>query len=394
MFNALPLLLLSTVASAHAVTLVKDRNALTLPAQRHLVRMETGHGRPATWLLALQLSGQDGRGLELLRSDDEAHSWRPYAALQPDPTHQDRADLLAVGDDLALVWSFEDPIVEGSSRHDVFFQWWRHDAATHEWRPQPAVRVFDATSNDVGYVRAELARDSRGRLWVQAWKLERSGSYTAVVSVSEDGGRSFREQPPLASLPQRGGGRLISLGQRLMLLYDMHHDSRQPAKLRLRDDEWPVNRWTDVEDAFPRGIYHGAAMSAVADGAGGLHVVFKQKLGELVYRHFDGVRFGEPTVLLTESDWAVQPAITLVGEQLYVFFNRPRAGNRYDVVLTVLSEGRFSPLVVLDDGDAPFKGYPAAAERLPVSVPRVPCLFGWLTRSGVRAVYQLDSPHT
>ncbi|MFN7135692.1 MAG: hypothetical protein ACK4N5_26705, partial [Myxococcales bacterium] len=267
MHALIPLVVTTALAALH-VSSVKDRNALTLPAQRHLVRVETGDGRPAAWLLAVQMSGDGGRGLELLRSDDDAQTWRPYAPIQPDFTHQDRADLHVIGRDLVMVWSFEDPIVTGSSRHDVSFQRWRFDEVTADWRPDPAVPVFDARSDDVAYIRGELARDSLGRIWVQAWRLERNGRYTAVLSVSEDEGRTFVEQKPLDSLPERGGGRIIATGGLLVVLYDMHHDSSRPARMRVRRDGWPLAAWAPAEDACPGGIYHGAALSAVDDGAG------------------------------------------------------------------------------------------------------------------------------
>src|SRR5437870_5809931 len=48
-------------------------NALTLPAQRHLIRID------ATYLLALQQDGAQQRGLDLFRSDDDGATWRRYA---------------------------------------------------------------------------------------------------------------------------------------------------------------------------------------------------------------------------------------------------------------------------------------------------------------------------
>ena len=44
-----------------------------------------------------------------------------------DRTERDTPDLIAVGNDIALVYSFEGPTLSGSVRHDVFFQWWRWD---------------------------------------------------------------------------------------------------------------------------------------------------------------------------------------------------------------------------------------------------------------------------
>ena len=42
---------------------VNGGNALTLPAARHLVRLDPQNGKPATWLLAVQRDGSDGHWL-------------------------------------------------------------------------------------------------------------------------------------------------------------------------------------------------------------------------------------------------------------------------------------------------------------------------------------------
>ncbi len=136
-------------------------NAYTLPAQRHVVRVDPGDGA-AIWLNAIQQQGGGGRGLVFYRSDDEGQTFSYFAAIQPDTTHRDRADLVVVGHDIALVYSFEDPTFSGSTRHDVYFQWWRYQPDTRGFAPDPAVRVFDSTSSSTGYSRAELAVDSAG----------------------------------------------------------------------------------------------------------------------------------------------------------------------------------------------------------------------------------------
>ncbi|MFN7134521.1 MAG: hypothetical protein ACK4N5_20755, partial [Myxococcales bacterium] len=124
------------------------------------------------------------------------------------------------------------------------------------------------------------------------------------------------------------------------------------------------------------------------------HLVYKEKLGSLMYRHFDGARFGPAELLEAQTDWAVQPAATRVGETLYVFYNRPRSGGRYEVLARTRTDGRFSEAKVIEQGSSSFKGYPAAAELLPESVTRVPCLFGMVDRSGdARSVLQVELPH-
>ncbi|RKH36908.1 exo-alpha-sialidase, partial [Corallococcus sicarius] len=171
-------------------------NALTLPAHRHAVRMEVGNGRAPTWLMAIQQQGADGEGLNLFRFGDGFQGLQKLASVQPDASHHDRAELVAVGRDVALVYAYEAPSLGASSRHDVWFQWWRYQEAQDTWAPEPPVRVFNADSA-TAYSRALLARDSRGRLWVQAFRLEADGGSTAVVAVSTDGGASFQRQPDL-----------------------------------------------------------------------------------------------------------------------------------------------------------------------------------------------------
>ncbi len=64
-----------------------------------------------------------------------------------------------------------------------------------------------------------------------------------------------------------------------------------------RDAGDPLSVWSSPKDAFPDepadGIYHGAAMSAVADGKS-VHVVYKdQNQMRLWYRRFDAAAVDE-----------------------------------------------------------------------------------------------------
>ncbi|MFP2930797.1 exo-alpha-sialidase [Pyxidicoccus sp. 3LG] len=369
--------LLAAVLAAGGTSLVpvSGGNALTLPAQRHVVRIETGEGRPATWLVAIQHGGVEGKGLVLYRSEDALRTVRRVADIQPDSTHTDRAELLAVGRDVALVYSYEGARLEPSRRHDVWFQWWRYQSGPDTWAPQPAVRVLDTPDDNTGFSRALLARDSRGRLWVQAFRLERDGSSTAVVSVSTDGGASFVRQPDLGRVKHRGGGRLMSVGTKLVFFYAMH-DGFEPTRLRIRDDGDPLDTWSPVRDAFSDGVYHGAALSAVADGKGGIDLVYKDEAERLYYRHFDGTSFGPRIQVEGTSDWAMQAATTRIGDTLYVFYNRMRVLNEhYELRVRVLRDGSFGSAVTLD-GDTTFKGYLNAVDVLPADSTEVPCLFG------------------
>lgn len=368
------LLAATLAASGTPLMPINWGNALTLPAHRHAVRIETGEGRPPTDLFAVQQDGANGHGLGMFRSDDGARSFRYLGAIQADSSHSDRADLVAVGRDVALVYSYENSDLEADSRHDVYFQWWRYQAGSNTWTPQPAVRVFNA-DDSTAFSRAELARDSLGRLWVQAFRLESDGSSTAVLAVSTDGGATFQKQANLGHVKHRGGGRLLATGGKLVFIYAMH-DGFEPTRMRLRRDTDALGTWGAVQNAFSDGIYHGAALSAVEDGHGGMHLVYKDEAERLYYRHFDGGTFGSRVLVENSPDWALQPAITRIGDTLYVFFNHVRVPDEsYELRARVLKNGSFSEQLVLDTR-ATFKGYLNAFDVLPASSTEVPCFWG------------------
>lgn len=362
--------LLLALALASAVAPIHSGNALTTPAARHLVRLEPPGGRPQVLLLALQQDGVQGRGLGFQRSDDGGRSWSHYKPIQDDWTERDTADLVRLGEDVALVYSYEGPRLSPSPRHDVHFQLWRFDGKA-DWSPLPAVQIFRPQRSTEAYSRAELAVDSRGRIWVQAFRLEADGSSTAVVAVSADGGRTFAPQPALATVDGRGGGRLISLGRKLLFLYGSH-DPAVPGRMRLRADDEPLSSWSDPQVVFPDGLYHGAALSAVADGQGGLHLVYKSHAERLYYRRFDGARWSAAAMLEGRPDWALQPAVTLSGGDLVVFYNHPESPG-YRFVARVLRNGTIGAPREVAPGDG-FEGYPAALERSAGGP--APCVFG------------------
>ena len=201
------------------------------------------------------------------------------------------------------------------------------------------------------------------------------------IWVSTDAGATFERQPDIVRQPLLGGGRLVSLGDRMMVLWgDYSWDN--PARYVIRDDSAPLTSWSGPFVAFADrdSVYHGAAMSTVADEHGGLHVVYKDRNHNLVYRHFDGKEFGERRVVDSYStvDSAYQPAVTLHGDELYVCTNHPvTAKSVYELRSWRLSDG-FSSSVVLD-AVRDFKMYPTAPERLPPEATSIPCAFsvGW-----------------
>ena len=154
----------STVAS------VGGANALSTPAARHIVRMDSG-----TYLLALQRDGAGAAGqtgLALYRSDDDARSWSFYASINPSAAERQTADLVKLANDVAMVESFDAPSILPDAaldpRRKVYFRRWRSDGGSG-WIPDARVTVFTPVSG-VAYHRGELAVDSLGRIWIQAFR--------------------------------------------------------------------------------------------------------------------------------------------------------------------------------------------------------------------------------
>lgn len=375
------------------VAAVGGANALSPPAARHLVRTASG-----TYVLALQRdrAGVDP-GLVLYQSADDGRTWSLLNTLAADPAARQTADLIAVGDDVALVRSFDAPSIVPDAALDpgrqVYFQWWRSDGLGG-WSAEPPVLVFDPPAGSA-YHRAELAIDASGRIWVQAFRrgaaacdpisdvrcakcfeTANGDNYAndVVVAVSSDGGRTFSPAQTLAQTLCRAGGRLISLGTRLLLIWNDYsanlNGSAIATRFLVRDDLDPEDLWSAPRDAFPRlpvdGIYHGAAMSAVADGGGGLHLVYKdQNELRLWYRYFDGERF-HPRVQVDDSagDWALQPASSLVGGELFILDNHVTPGG-YQTRMWRLSDGLGAAAATTLEDESAFYGYPSMPETLP-----------------------------
>src|SRR4051812_6660683 len=99
--------LVAAVVSATVIAPVGAGNSLTLPSQRHVVRLSTPAG--PLWLLALQQDDADGHGLGFYRSDDDGRTFTYAAPIQDDASERDTADLAVVGSDVAMVYSYEGP---------------------------------------------------------------------------------------------------------------------------------------------------------------------------------------------------------------------------------------------------------------------------------------------
>lgn len=396
----------SLLTRSATAAIVGMTNALSSPAQRHVVRIQPPNHRPV-YLMAVQNDGYsyDPHGLLWYRSDDMGATWSYYRPIvaRPDPATYDgtlrpsmlhlTADLVVVGNDVAAVYSYDTtrgsfPADAWDPRRVVYFQWWRFDGVD-DWVPGRRVTVASPGAGQA-YRRAVLARDGAGRLWVAAF-LRRSdcaalGSASCAGDllqawVSADAGASFQGPQGLAALPnQLGGGRLVSLGSQLLMLFGDY--SARPAQLLRRRDADPPTQWSAQANAFADGahIYHGASLSAAPDGAGGLHLVYKQWVASpdthrLYYRHHDGSSFGPARAIGGPGDWATQPAITAVGGDVQICVNHLISTNAsYELRSYRLSSG-FAEWEVVDDV-VQAKAYPAAPERVPEGDGTIPCAFG------------------
>jgi hypothetical protein len=394
------------VLSQTTVTSVGAANALSTPSARHLVRMDSG-----TYLLALQRDGAPpDTGLNLYRSDDDGRSWAFSASLNSSAAERHTADLVKVGDDVAIVTSFDAPSILPDVRLDparkVYFQWWRGDHAGN-WAPEGHVTVFNPTAG-TAYHRGEVAVDANGRIWVQAFKrgstfcdpvknpkcavcsnTEANGDNYGneiVVAVSTDGGRTFGPERSLATTLCRAGGRLIRVGSKLLLLWNDYsaneNGTRIVTRFVERDAADPISSWSAPSDAFPDdppdGIYHGAAMSTVAD-ATGFHLVYKdQNQLRLWYRRYDAAThtFGA-RVQIDDStqDWALQPSTTVRKGDLHVFANHRLASGRYETRMWRLSTGLGAMHATSLQPEDGFHGYPTLPESVPASVQTMPYVY-------------------
>lgn len=362
-------LVVTALVGATSVAPVSGGNSLTLPVQRHLVRMTPSDHSPV-WLLAVQQEGTDGRGLGFFRSFDEGGSWSYFAPIQDDASHTDRAELLPDGDGLWVLYSFESPAgqeILGDARHDVVLQRWGY-SGEGDWSLQSTVKVFDSTSDSTAFYRATMTRDDSGRLWVQAFRLDSNGTSAVVVANSSDGA-SWSRQTLTSGLPERGGGRIDAVNGKLLVLYDMH-DWGTPARQFVRSN----GSWSGPSTAFDEGVYHGAAFSSVyANGL--LHVIYKDENEVLRYRSFDGSSWSSSQIVESRSDWAMQAAITEAAGELYVFYNRMVSSSSYELRMRRIVDGSLSGSTVLD-GSSTWKGYLASAADLSGDATQVICAYG------------------
>ena len=62
----------------------------------------------------------------------------------------------------------------------------------------------------------------------------------------------------------------------------------------------------------------------------------------IYYRYFNGTSFGAAFKVDNSSDWALQPAITLVGDGLAVFYNHFTSATQYQMRVRYLRNGSWT----------------------------------------------------
>lgn len=366
-----------------AITRVSRTSSLSTPAQRHMVRIVPEPGAPAVLLLAVDKGSVSPRGLHWYRSDDDGLTWRQYAPILESSLHM-TADAIVVGNDVHIVVSYDTPNTEfpSDSRdpdRKVYYQRWRFDGED-DWRPDP-LETLAEPSGSRAYHRAEIQRDSHGRLWAMAWLRDTCPDTagwecadTIRVWVSEDDGATWRGQQDLFRQMSIGGGRILHLGSRMVIFWGRY--STAPAQWMWRDDGEPIGTWHGPENLFPDddAIYHGSALSAVGDGRGGISLVYKGVSERLYYREYDGQIWGPRVQVSGASHYSTQPAVTRRGDDVYLCLLHLVSTSRYEVRSFSVSEGldRYEVLAAPETKS----GYPTAPEAVGLDAPRIPCAYG------------------
>jgi hypothetical protein len=441
-------LLLSMLATAvHAQGVLKSdpvfiggANAMSTPAARHAVRIDYLN----TFLMAINHDhgGADSshQGLWLWKTSDyNVQAWSEVAPISGSTSDRDTVDMVVTGSDLLMVISWDSFDISPNASLDrnrkITFQRWSYQSAGNTWVPTQTTRIMDpcpagySCPANYAYHRGEIAVDSHGVIWVQGWLRGPNATVsrpdgngypnTLEVAYSTDGGVTFSSQvgsdgilhgQVLGNTSLRAGGRLIHANGQIIMFWNDYSES-QPTRLRFRSDASPVtSAWSSEGPAFSdgiTGIYHGAALSAVAQDNGILHLVYKDQNSatmRLWYAQLNGAtdQFGPSTQVDDASgDWAQQPATTIYAGRLLVFANHvvPGPVEAYDTRMwrAMIGFGA-SNAILLDNadsnGDAPaactptsggcfFNGYPTMPERLPIGISRIPYFFGRTPDSGL-----------
>ena len=351
--------------------------------------------RSGVLLLAVQRDSASPSGLHWYRSDDDGRTWRYYKAIIPNTSLHLTADALVVGNDIAIVASYDTtssgfPNDSNDVNRKVYFQWWRYDGAG-DWIPESRITV-DSPPSGYAYHRATLTLDSSGALFVAAFLRDPCSSSsgpncsdTIRLWSSADSGSSFSREPDLFRQSLLAGGRLIHLGQRTMMLWG-DYSWANPAKVSFHDDGAAPGTWSTPVNAFSDAdsIYHGSAYSASPDGSGGLDLVYKDRRENLYYRHFDGSSFSARQLVDSSAYYSVQPGVTRRGSVVFVCVNHVvnLSTPNYEMRSFRVAAG-FGTWEQLATTSAR-TGYPAA----PISVPAsagVPCAWtaGTTTSVGI-----------
>ena len=285
--------------------------------------------------------------------------------------HRDRADLVAVGRDVALVYSLRGAHLSAArAPRRVLPVVALHARGT--WSPEPAVRVFDSTSSST---RPTTAPSSRATRWAASGcrpsSSSRTAAHRACSRVSQDGGSTFSRQADLGR-PPAGGGRLLSLGAGWSSSGRCTTASSRPAT-RLRDDSDPVDSWSPQPRRLQRRHLPRRRPERGGRRARRHAPRLQGRDRALYYRYFDGSTFGARTHRRPRRLGAAARHHPRRRRARHLL-QQPICTARLDLEYQVLMNSSFSTPTCSTPG-AP-EGLPDPVDYLPTSSPRCPASTG------------------
>jgi hypothetical protein len=258
------------------------------------------------------------------------------------------------------------------------------------WPAQP-VRVM-ASSDAVRHLNATITRDSAGRLFVAYVRLF-WGTYAIAYSVSENGGRDWRESPmrfgQVSPYPRRNARittTRVGSSDAVAVVYYDHDATGESLRWNFRPDDAPDPEagWLLQEGSAAELIQHGPPFprpnsyrhwSVARDDAGGLHLTFEGPDG-IHYASYGGSPDGRwgPSVYLGEGGYSNVSTSTGGGPSfVYVFSDHLGAvfGTAFDPYLR-----EWTPRYRIGAADRAGRRRVSSPERFPAGPgSRLPVLF-------------------
>lgn len=345
------------------------------------------------YLLALvQQGGHLGRYLSLYRTSmDAVEPWYHVA----DVAGAEDGDAYLSGD--GFLTDAGDLVVVVSARQwdlvaDVTVHRFAYDGGGH-WTRSPAQPVRVMASNEaVRHLNATITRDSAGRLFVAYVRLF-WGTYAIAYSVSENGGRDWREAPmrfgKVSPYPRRNArvttARVGSSDVIAVVYYD-HDATGESLRWNFRPDDVadPEAGWLLQEGSTAELIQRGPSFprpnsyrhwSVARDDAGGLHLTFEGPDG-IHYASYDGGTDGRwaPSVYLGEGGYS-NVSTSAGGGRSFVYVFSDHLGAVFGAALDPYAH-EWTPWYRIGAADRAGRRRVSSPERFPAGPgSRLPVLF-------------------